>query len=190
MPLAADDEYLPSSGSDNSHASQGSTQGSARLPLRQDGLRSDASKAQELRRIFGSSSDDDDDDEDVPLSARLSQEDIDTERVPVADAIIVGSQRSDVVPGNDGVDVTLGPGDNLYLADTEILKMKVLDLKAACKLRNLLGSANKAHLQHRLRRLCRHIPWDTRLHPVAPKPSAVQHCSERPVTRRTTSTRS
>ena len=75
------------------------------------------------------------------------------ERLPVADAIIVGSQHSDVLPDDGGVDVTLGPGDNLYLAEVEIMKMKVVPLKAACKARNLLATGNKVHLQHRLLRL-------------------------------------
>ena len=62
-----------------------------RLPLRQDdGPRSVAARARELRGIFGSSDDSGDsgdsadDDENLSLSERLTEEENDMERLPVA----------------------------------------------------------------------------------------------------------
>ena len=43
----------------------------------------------------------------------------------------------------------------------DIMKMKVVELKAACTEWHQLTTGNKAHLRHRLLRLCRHIPWAT-----------------------------
>ena len=57
--------------------------------------------------------------------------------------------------------MTIGPDDDLYLSKPDIMKMKVVELKAACTERHQLTTGNKAHLRHRLLRLCRHIPWAT-----------------------------
>ena len=57
--------------------------------------------------------------------------------------------------------MTIGPDDVLYLSEPDIMKMKVVELKAACTERHQLTTGNKAHLRHRLLRLCRHIPWAT-----------------------------
>ena len=39
--------------------------------------------------------------------------------------------------------------------------MKCVELRVACTERNQLASGNKAHLQHRLLRLCGHVAWAT-----------------------------
>ena len=57
--------------------------------------------------------------------------------------------------------MTIGPDDDHYLSEPDIMKMKVVELKAACTERHQLTTGNKAHLRHRLLRLCRHIPWAT-----------------------------
>ena len=55
----------------------------------------------------------------------------------------------------------LVPADVHYMTLAAINVKKVVELKAACLEHNLQQTGNKRHLQHRLLRLCGHIPWNT-----------------------------
>ena len=61
----------------------------------------------------------------------------------------------------DASSPALGPADEHFMTKPAIMAMKVLQLKGACLERSLQQTGNKAHLQHRLLRLCGHIPWNT-----------------------------
>ena len=62
-------------------------------------------------------------------------------------------------PDADCRGVTIGIDDDLHLDEAAIKRMKCVELRAACTERNQLASGNKAHLQHRLLRLCGHVAW-------------------------------
>ena len=48
----------------------------------------------------------------------------------------------------------------MWLSEAEIRGMTVAQLKEACRQRVLIVQGNKAHLVHRLLRLCGHVPWN------------------------------